>query len=131
MALSSIEASYVALSKLGTEAQWLMKLIRELKAVQKGKLPGVKDAPVLCSDNNVAPKAKHININQFKVRDKYEASNLQLARVATKDNVADIFTKALVKGTNKRAVANGTYGDEDGGSFWQSFIAAEDWRQYI
>ena len=59
-----------------------------------------------CSDNNAAPKAKHINIKQFKVRDEYDAGNIPLARVATKDNVTDIFTKALEKGTHKREVAN-------------------------
>ena len=114
VALSSMEAEYVALSELVKEAQWLMKLIKELDAVQKGKLHGVPDIPVLCSDNNAAlivaknpehhKKAKHINIKHSKVRDEYEAGNIQLARVATKDNAADIFTKALDKGAHERAV---------------------------
>ena len=109
-----MEAEYVALSELVKEAQWLMKLIKELNAVQKGKLHRVPDVPVLCLDNNAAlivaknpehhKKAKHIDIRHSKIRDEYEAGNIQLVRVASKDNAADIFTKALDKGAHERAV---------------------------
>ena len=50
-------------------------------------------------------KAKHINIKHSKFRDEYEGGNIQMARVTTKDNAADMFTKALDKGAHESAVA--------------------------
>ena len=57
-------------------------------SVQKGKLHGVPDVPVLCLDNNTAlivarnpeqhKKAKHIDIKYSKVRDEYEAVTYNL-----------------------------------------------------
>ena len=115
VALSSMEAEYIALSETVKEAQWLMKLSKELYEVQEGKLVGVpKEAPVICSNNNSAlivaknpeqhKKAKHIDIRHAKVRDEYDAGNIQLARVAGEDNRADIFTKALQRGLHLNGV---------------------------
>ena len=115
VALSSMEAEYIALSETVKEAQWLMKLIKELYKAQEGKLVGVpKRAPIICSDNNSAlivaknpeqhKKAKHINIRHAKVRDEYDARTIQLARVAGEDNRADIFTKALLRGSHLNGV---------------------------
>lgn len=115
VALSSMEAEYVALSEAVKEAQWLMKLVKELYKVQGGNLHSVPNgAPVICSDNNSAlivaknpeqhKKAKHIDIKHAKVRDEHEAGNIQLARVSSEDNRADIFTKALSRGPHQKGV---------------------------
>ncbi len=55
---------------------------------------------ILLANNSVYPtRTKHIEVHYHFIREKVLAKEIDLIHVSTKDQVADIFTKAL--GTNK------------------------------
>jgi hypothetical protein len=98
---STFESEYIALSDAARETL-LMK--RRAESVMEIDVP----AEVLC-DNQAAEivakggsgyvsrGAKHIDLKYHIVRDLVESKELQVNRVDTNDNVADVFTKPLVK----------------------------------
>jgi hypothetical protein len=115
VAQSTMEAEYVALAEAVKEALWLSKLARELTRIQRHSLPGIPQGPpTICSDNDAAlilaknperhQKAKHIDIRYHFIQDEFESGRIQLDRVPTDENRADILTKALTKQMHLRAV---------------------------
>jgi len=115
VAQSTMEAEYVALAEAVKEALWLSKLAKELATVQGKDLPGIPAGPPIISCDNEAAlilaknperhqKAKDIDIKYHFIRDEFELGRIQLDRVATDENQADILTKALTKQLHLRAV---------------------------
>jgi hypothetical protein len=96
-ALSSCEAEYMALSEVVREICWLRMLLAEMGFEQKNPTPIFIDneAAVWLAHDDVMKKArKHIDIKYHYTRFQVEAKKIDLIRVNTKDNVADVFTKA-------------------------------------
>ena len=98
-ALSSLDSELMAASDGAREAAWLLKLWKDLDIT----LPR---SPTLYLDNTGAeslskerkfhPKAKHIDIRHFYIRDDMVAQGKMVVRhVPGKDNMADALTKAL------------------------------------
>ncbi|MCO5607397.1 hypothetical protein L7F22_061593 [Adiantum nelumboides] len=95
--LSTIEAEYVAASKACKEAIWLTRLV--------GDLGIVREIPVLHCDSQSAiqlarnrvfhAKTKHVNVRYHFIREVLEDKRLQLVKVHTDDNPADLLTKSL------------------------------------
>ena len=98
VAQSSCNAEYIAVSEAAREAMWLHMLTTELG------FPPLRPTPLLC-DNQAAlvlaedpsfhTRAKHINIKWHYIRKCTENSNISVSYVPSRDNVADILTKAL------------------------------------
>ncbi|KFY80857.1 hypothetical protein V499_00312 [Pseudogymnoascus sp. VKM F-103] len=100
VAVSTTDAEYIAASEASREAIWLRRFINDLK-IDGCYIPHVP----LYIDNNAALKltknpeghgrTKHIDIKYHYIRQKVEEGDIQTLRVDTKDNLADILTKAL------------------------------------
>ncbi|KAK2444948.1 putative mitochondrial protein [Trifolium repens] len=97
VALSTAEAEYVAAGSSCTQLVWMKQMLKEYDVEQ--------DVITLYCDNlsaiNISKnpvqhsKTKHIDIRHHFIRDLVENKVVTLEHVGTKDQVADIFTKAL------------------------------------
>ncbi|QRV97073.1 Retrovirus-related Pol polyprotein from transposon TNT 1-94 [Ceratobasidium sp. AG-Ba] len=98
VALSTMEAEYMALSHACTQALWLRQFFEELYYGA--------DAPTLLLSDNLAAltlsvesqyhgRSKHIDIRHHFMRDVIEKRKVSTLYVPSKENLADVFTKAL------------------------------------
>jgi hypothetical protein len=97
IAMSTMEAEYIALSEVVKEIGWLTQLLDEL-----GMEYEVPDVRV---DNQAAisyaqgmsdySKAKHIHLRYNFVREAIARGEIEVSYVKSADNIADIFTKGL------------------------------------
>jgi hypothetical protein len=97
VALSTAEAEYVAAGSSCTQLVWMKQMLKEYDVEQ--------DVITLYCDNlsaiNISKnpvqhsKTKHIDIRHHFIRDLVENKVVTLEHVGTKEQVADIFTKAL------------------------------------
>ena len=100
VALSTTEAEFVAASEAAREVIWLAQLFDDLTVLKK--------VPTLHIDNQSAIKliknpefhykTKHIDIRYCFTREKFREGKLEIDYVCTDVQIADIFTKALLKG---------------------------------
>ncbi|MCO5567257.1 hypothetical protein L7F22_020946 [Adiantum nelumboides] len=94
--LSTTEAEYVAASEACKEAIWLTRLV--------GYLGIVREIPVLHCDSQSAiqlarnpvfhAKTKHVDVKYHFIREVLEDKRLQLVKVHTDDNPADLLIKS-------------------------------------
>lgn len=99
-ALSTAEAEYMGLSDAAKESKWLRQLLGELGIEPERPFPIYSDneAAVNLSKNPVQhERSKHIDIRYHFVREQQEDGTLQVSRVSSKNNVADIMTKPTTK----------------------------------
>jgi hypothetical protein len=97
VATSSTEAEYMALSDCSRQAMWLKHLFSEL-GIPIRKIP-------ICTDNNGAifirsnpiqeRRVKHIDVRYHYIRERVESGDVEILRVDSNDNPADMFTKPL------------------------------------
>ncbi|XP_072062066.1 secreted RxLR effector protein 161-like [Arachis hypogaea] len=97
---STTGAEYIAASEATKEAVWMKKFINELDVV-----PSIKEPlPLLCDNNGAIAqakeprshqKSKHILRRYHLIREIVERGDVEIQKVAGKDNAADPFTKAL------------------------------------
>jgi hypothetical protein len=101
VALSSVEAEYMAASQASCEALWLRKLLVGLFGVQ------LRPTVIYCdnqsciklSENPVFhDRYKHIEIRYHFIRDYVQRGDVELQYISTEEQVADILTKALGRG---------------------------------
>ena len=100
VALSTTEAEYMALCKLTQELFYFRKLCKEMKL-------NIKEPITMMEDNNSCIKisqndefhqrTKHIDVKYHFIREALEKGIVQIKRVDSKENIADIFTKPLAK----------------------------------
>ena len=109
VATSTMDAEYIAGAEAAKEAVWIRNFINDLR------IPGIYiDTVPLYIDNNSALKltrnpefhnrSKHINVKHHFIREKVDEGDINTQRVDTKDNLADILTKALPSHTHKDLV---------------------------
>ena len=100
VALSTMEAEYMALAKATCEVIWLRKLSSELG------IP-TNSPTTIFIDNQSAMRfaenpvfhgcSKHIDIRHHFVRERLASNEVILNHCASEENVADMFTKPLAK----------------------------------
>ena len=98
---STMEAEYVAASEATKEAIWLQKFLRDLEVI-----PGMEKAITLYYDNSAAiantkesrhhRRTKHIDRKYHLIREAVGDKIVDVVKIASEDNLADPFTKALV-----------------------------------
>ena len=98
VALSTKEAEYIAASHACKEAIWLKGLLGEIGRLQNS-------VPVFCDsqsaihlDTNIVyhSKTKHIDVKYHFVRQAISEGGVDLKKVHTKENCADMFTKPIL-----------------------------------
>jgi hypothetical protein len=102
VALSTLEAEYIACSNATREALWLKRLVNDVLSV--AKLPPVTTIPIGCDNQGalnlidtgvVKAKTKHIDVKFHHTHDEQEKGNVKFTYVPSRENVADLFTKPL------------------------------------
>ncbi|XP_062081168.1 secreted RxLR effector protein 161-like [Humulus lupulus] len=100
VSLSTTEAEFMATTEAFKEAIWLQGILKELKLL-KGKVTVYSDSQSsihLCKNPVYHEKTKHIDIRLFWIREKIEEEVVELEKVKTEENPADIGTKVLSVG---------------------------------
>lgn len=98
VALSSMEAEYMAISHAAREAIWLRNLISELglSIAEPTEINVDNQAAIsFANDEAIHPRTKHIDIRHHFCRDKVTSGEIRTNYISTDENSADIFTKSL------------------------------------
>ena len=100
MALSTVEAEYVAACLASCEAVWLRKLLSDLFDLQL-------DATCIYCDNQSCvklsknpvfhDKSKHIEIKYHYIRDMVQRGEVKLQYVVIGEHIANVLTKPLAR----------------------------------
>lgn len=100
IALSSTEAEYIAASEVTKEATWLRSLLLELDYPLQGPTTLFMDnqsAIALVTKDKFHGRTKHIDIKHHHIREAAESGVISPEYIPTKEQIADILTKALPK----------------------------------
>jgi len=106
VALSSTEAEYMALSETIKEILYFRSLMNELGYEQHGPTRIYEDnngALKLAKNSVFHDRSKHIDIKHHFIREALENAHIDVRRVSSKKNHADIFTKSLGTTMHKQA----------------------------
>jgi hypothetical protein len=98
VALSTVEAEYMAAANATKEAVWLRTLLHDLgyTQVEATTIHSDNQGCIALSLNPVShSRAKHIDIRHHFIRERVASDEIKLKFCSTKDMIADIFTKAL------------------------------------
>jgi hypothetical protein len=97
VALSSVEAEYMALSDATRETLYVVNLLSEFFPIDKPVPIRVDNKGAgFIAENNINNKmTKHIDVRYHFVRYYIAKKLIELFHVPTAENIADIFTKAL------------------------------------
>jgi hypothetical protein len=98
VALSSMEAKYRGAAIAACEVVWLQKLLSDLGQSVAAPVVIYYDniSSILLTNNPVYhARTKHIEVHYHFIREKVLAKEIDFIHVNTKDQVANIFTKAL------------------------------------
>ena len=97
---STMEAEYVAACEAAKEAVWLKSFLKALEVVPETDKP-----MTLYCDNSGAvanakeprshKRSKHIERKYHLIRDIVERGDVEVTKISTVNNLADLFTKAL------------------------------------
>jgi len=117
VALSTVEAEYIALCAAAQEAIWLRKLCNFLRVPVDSATP-----TVISQDNEGARqltenpvhhrRTKHIDIKYHFTRECVERNEIQLQHVPSSDLAADLLTKILSRATFLRHAATLLHGSQ-------------------
>jgi hypothetical protein len=98
VALSTTEAEYIALSSASQEAVWLQRLMKDIGQEMQMKIQEDNQSAIRIAQNPVFhSRTKHIDIKTHYVHELVTQGTISLEYCASKENIADIFTKPLAK----------------------------------
>ena len=98
VALSTAEAEYVSLAGTSQEAEFLNKLMLDLKVSSNSPITLFEDnqsAIYISKNAKNHPRSKHIDIKFHYIRDLIATNKVKLIYCPTENMLADIFTKPL------------------------------------
>jgi len=106
VALSTTEAEYISLTEAAKEAMWFQGFVRELGFKQGAvKIHCDSQSAIALAKNAVFhEKTKHMAIKYNFIRDLISEGYIQVVKIATAYNPADIFTKVLPVGKLRDAL---------------------------
>jgi transposase InsO family protein len=120
VALSTAEAEYMAISSVLQEVRWLHQLLEEiglrpsrLTSESSSDSPSIVSPSVIFTDNRAAKslceaegtlhsRTKHIDIRHHYIRDGIRSGEVIVQWCQSSDQIADILTKGLDRGTFKQ-----------------------------
>lgn len=101
VALSTVEAEYMAICLSSRHLIWLCRAIKELQQSYHAILHADSNGAIDLSQNNkVTQRSKHIDIQYHFIRD-HVNKDFELSYIASSENLADLFTKSLPKPTHE------------------------------
>ena len=100
VALSTVEAEYVAMSRCAQQMSWMHSWLNEVEI--NYSRPGIirgdsRGAIALTKNTKDHGKVKHIDIRHHYIRDLLQSGVINIERVSSVDNLADLFTKPLAR----------------------------------
>ena len=97
VAISTTEAEYMSLTEAVKEALWLKGLLKDFGYEQKTvEIFCDSQSAIALSKNNVHhERTKHIDIKFHKIRDTIADGDVEVTKISTMSNPADIFTKTV------------------------------------
>ncbi|GKA21202.1 hypothetical protein Tco_0701191 [Tanacetum coccineum] len=99
LAISTTEAEYVSARKACQQALWMKQALIDYDI-------RLDDVLIMCDNKGAIDlsknpiqhsRTKHIEIRHHFLRDKVQKGNNSIEKVASEDNIADIFTKPLIR----------------------------------
>jgi Reverse transcriptase (RNA-dependent DNA polymerase) len=108
VALSTVEAEYVAMSRCAQQMVWMQSWMDEVE--MEHTLPGIiksdnRGAIALTKNTKDHGKIKHIDIRHHYIRELLRSGNIIMEQVSSSDNLADLFTKPLPRDHHHRLLA--------------------------
>nr|GEV65484.1 hypothetical protein [Tanacetum cinerariifolium] len=105
MATSTIEAEYVAATHCYGQVLWIQDQLLDYGFNIMNTKIYIDNESTICIVNNPVFhfKTKHIEIRHHFIRDAYEKKLIQVLKIHTDDNVADLLTKAFEVSSKKLA----------------------------
>jgi hypothetical protein len=105
VALSTVEAEYVAMSRCAQQMVWMHSWLGEVEI--DCTLPGVikgdnRGAIALSKNTKDHGKVKHIDIRHHYIRELIKSGAILLDQIPSSDNLADLFTKPLPRDHHHR-----------------------------
>jgi Reverse transcriptase (RNA-dependent DNA polymerase)/GAG-pre-integrase domain/gag-polypeptide of LTR copia-type len=105
VALSTVEAEYVAMSRCAQQMVWMNSWLDEVKI--EHTLPGLirgdnRGAIALTKNTKDHGKVKHIDIRHHYIRDLVKSGEIIIEQVPSEENLADLFTKPLPRDQHHR-----------------------------
>ena len=97
--LSTTEAEFMAACAATQESLWLKMILEELQQEVPRPMILYEDNQAcifLANSESNHQRAKHIHVREMFIKQHVSAGDVALEKVDTKDNIADLFTKALV-----------------------------------
>ncbi|KAK8957035.1 hypothetical protein KSP39_PZI000307 [Platanthera zijinensis] len=100
VALSTTEAEFIAVTEAGKELLWMKRFVRELGFTQDRYMLMCDSQSVIHLGKNSMfhSRSKHIDTRYHWIRDVVEKKELELLKVHTDDNGADMLTKVVTRG---------------------------------
>src|SRR6266545_4359138 len=100
VALSTVEAEYVAMSRCAQQMVWMQTWLDEVEI--EHDIPGIirgdsRGAIALGRNTKDYGKVKHIDIRHHYLRELIKSGAISFKQVPSADNVADLFTKPLTR----------------------------------
>ena len=105
VALSTVEAEYVAMSRCAQQMVWMHSWLGEAEI--EYTLPGLikgdnRGAIALTKNTKDHGKVKHIDIRHHYIRELLKSGSITLEQIPSADNLADLFTKPLPRDHHHR-----------------------------
>ena len=105
VALSTVEAEYVAMSRCAQQMVWMHSWLGEAEI--EYTLPGLikgdnRGAIALTKNTKDHGKVKHIDIRHHYIRELLKSGSIALEQIPSADNLADLFTKPLPRDHHHR-----------------------------
>ena len=99
VAISSIEAEYVAATEASKEMIWLQRFMEELgKKQENNRLYCDSQSAIHLAKNSAFhSKTKHIQLRYHFIRSALEDGQLKLEKIHTSQNPADMLTKGVTR----------------------------------
>ncbi|GAB2265823.1 hypothetical protein Dimus_037848 [Dionaea muscipula] len=103
VALSSTESEYVAITDVSKEAIWVQGLLKEINVLNNNCIifTDSQSALHLCKNPVHHDRTKHVDVKYHFVRDILAAGVLEISKVPTEENPADMGTKVISAGKFK------------------------------
>ncbi|GKC45325.1 hypothetical protein Tco_1063047 [Tanacetum coccineum] len=97
VALSTTEAEYMALTKAVKKSIWLKGLLIKLGINLRSVVVNCENQGAIHLSRNAMfhERTKHINVRYLFIREIVESKEIEVAKIGTKDNAADAFTKVV------------------------------------